>query len=248
MSNSAETTTSREEEIAFLAMEQVLGINIQLADAGGGNSMPDGAWSTADGRGIVEVTSPPAADQLAKWASSKRANEPLSESGVNSARINELAAHLMEELEQDWATENIKKLQAQSAEQRHLYLFARTEIQGSYFYRLSDEYNNGPVEQIANLELPCGITNVWFQGRAQRVRSDPTEKLELRIARYQSGTGWHRHVVVIDELALPSPNSALADDPIPPGRRKPKRRTESSNPAGVTGESVCLAASAYSQG
>lgn len=225
MSNNAETTTSREEEVAFLAMEQALGINIELADAGGGNSMPDGTWSAADGRGIVEVTSPPAARQPAKRASSRRANEPLSESGVISARTNELAAHLMEELEQDWATENIKKLQAQSVEQRHLYLFARTEIQGSYFYRLSDEYKNGPVEQIANLDLPCGITDVWFQGRAQRDRSDPSGKLELRIARYQSGTGWQRHVVVIDELALPSPNPGLADDPIPPGQRKPKHRT-----------------------
>lgn len=44
MSNSAGAKASREEEIAFLAMEQVLGVDIRLADAGGGSKMPDGSW------------------------------------------------------------------------------------------------------------------------------------------------------------------------------------------------------------
>lgn len=225
MSNSANTTTSREEEIAFLTMEQILGVDIKLADSASGNSMPDGAWSTADGRGIVEVTSPPAKRQMAKWAKSKRANEPLSEGGAIPARINELADLFMESFELDWAAENFKKLQAQPAEQRHLFLFARTESAGSYYYRLSDEYESGPIEYVGNLDLPHGITDVWFQGRAQRHLGNQTWKMKIWIARFQVSAGWQRHVVEIDELALPSPNPGLADDPIASGRRNPKRRT-----------------------
>jgi hypothetical protein len=44
-------------------MEQVLSVEITLADAGAGNKQPDGAWVYPDGqgrRGIVEITSPPA--------------------------------------------------------------------------------------------------------------------------------------------------------------------------------------------
>jgi hypothetical protein len=44
MSNVAGATTSREEEIAFLALEQVLGVDIKLADAGAGDKKPDGSW------------------------------------------------------------------------------------------------------------------------------------------------------------------------------------------------------------
>lgn len=62
MSNAAGAKASREEEIAFLIMENVLGVNIHIADAGAGNMKPDGAWIVegAKGRrGIVESTSPP---------------------------------------------------------------------------------------------------------------------------------------------------------------------------------------------
>lgn len=37
-------------------MEQVLGVDIRLADAGGGCKMPDGSWDTPTGKCIVEVT------------------------------------------------------------------------------------------------------------------------------------------------------------------------------------------------
>lgn len=63
MSNLAGAMASREEEIAFLVMEQVLGADIRLADAGAGDKMPDGSWVYRNGQGrvgIVEITSPPA--------------------------------------------------------------------------------------------------------------------------------------------------------------------------------------------
>lgn len=52
----------REEETAFLCMEQVLGVDIKLADAGGGDKRPDGIWvdpGCSERCGIVEVASPP---------------------------------------------------------------------------------------------------------------------------------------------------------------------------------------------
>ena len=70
MSNAAGVRASREEEIAFLVMETVLGVDIHLADAGAGNQKPDGAWVSRDAkgrRGIVEITSPPDKELLKKW-------------------------------------------------------------------------------------------------------------------------------------------------------------------------------------
>lgn len=75
MSNAAGAKATREEEIAFLAMEQVLGVDIKLADAGAGDKMPDGSWVYPDGQerhGIVEVTSPPAASLMVRWARAKK--------------------------------------------------------------------------------------------------------------------------------------------------------------------------------
>lgn len=74
MGNAVGSKTSREEEIAFLMLEQVLGVNICLADAGTGNSTPDGAWTYQDGegRGNVAVTSPPDAALMKRWAQARR--------------------------------------------------------------------------------------------------------------------------------------------------------------------------------
>ncbi|MDX3002669.1 hypothetical protein PWY87_13365 [Kribbella solani] len=73
MSNGAGLKASREEEIAFLAMEQVLGVDTKLADAGAGNKMPDGSWvyHCQKRRGPVEVTSPPAKGLMKKWPRAK---------------------------------------------------------------------------------------------------------------------------------------------------------------------------------
>jgi hypothetical protein len=74
MSNVAGTGASREEEIAFLVMEQVLGVDIRLADAGAGNNMPDGSWTYSGDqkrRGIVEITSPPDTQLMASGVLTK---------------------------------------------------------------------------------------------------------------------------------------------------------------------------------
>lgn len=225
MSNSADAKTSREEEIAFLAMEQVLGVDIRLADAGGGSKMPDGSWDTPTGKCIVEVTSPPATALMAEWARAKKEGRPQAESGSMPVRMNDLGAVCTELLDATWAIENITKLRAQPAEERHLFLFARSYDVGDYFYRLSDSYDDGPMEQIEDITLPEGISDVWFRGRARRGSGQHPHAISLWLARFQSGVGWQRHVVSIDELDLPSPAPGIADDPVPAELRLPKART-----------------------
>jgi hypothetical protein len=227
MSNGAGATARREEEIAFLAMEQVLGVDIRLADSGGGDKMPDGSWVSDDGRirGIVEITSPPARDLLAEWARAKREGRPQAESGSIPLRMNELADLCAELLATDWALENIRKLQAHLADERHLFLFGRGHDVQHYFYRLSDSYEDGSVEPVEDLLLPEGISDVWFKGRARRESGQMVGTTEVWLARYQAEAGWQRYVVKIEELDLPSPAAGIADDPVPAEMRHPKDRT-----------------------
>ena len=226
MSNPAGTSASREEEIAFLTMEQVLDVDIKLADAGAGNKMPDGAWTypgDQERRGIVEVTSPPDQQLMATWARAKKVGEAQSESGSVPLRWNELAQVCAELLAEDWAGENIAKLLNQSADERHLFLFARSHEKGHYFYRLSDSYDDDAPEEVDDLVLPEGLTDVWFRGQARREPGSDTA--ELWVARFQAGSGWYRYVAQINEQLLPSPNPGIADDRVPAGWRRPKERS-----------------------
>lgn len=227
MSNRSGAKARREEEIAFLAMEQVLGVDIRLADADGGDKIPDGAWVSDDGRTrcIVEITSPPATELLTEWARAKKEGRPQTESGSIPVRQNELADVCTELLATDWALDNIEKLQAQPADERHLFLFGRGYDVENYFYRLSDSYEDGSIEPVEDLALPEGISDVWFRGRARRKSGQLLGTTEVWLARYQTGVGWQRHVVEIDEQDLPSPAAGIADDPVPAEMRHPKDRT-----------------------
>ncbi|MFF1254652.1 hypothetical protein ACFVYC_19440 [Pseudarthrobacter sp. NPDC058329] len=220
MSNAAGAKASREEEIAFLIMENVLGVDIQLADACAGDRKPDGAWIYPDQngrRGIVEVTSPPDKKILKEWAQAKRDGEPQSESGSIPLRYNELDRYCMELLAADWA-----KLLDEPADERHLFLFGRSHRVQSYLNRLSDEFADGKTEAVGDLNLQENLSSVWFRGRATR---DQPWDTRVWVARFQAGSGWHRYVVEIDERLLPSPNSGIADDKVPAGLRHPKRRS-----------------------
>ncbi|WBB91461.1 hypothetical protein [Verrucosispora sp. WMMC514] len=234
MSNVAGANASREEEIAFLAIEQVLGVDIKLADAGAGDKKPDGSWvypGSQQRTAIVEVTSPPAAELMVKWARAKKEGRPQFESGSIPLRLNELAEVCAEMLAEDWARENIDKLLAQPADERHLFLFARLYKDGGhYFYRLSDSYGDGITEHVDDLTLPMGISDVWFRGRAQRDLRQPNGRAQLRLARFQAKAGWRRYVVWIEELHLPSVNRRIADDEVPADQRLPRNR--SVKPAG----------------
>lgn len=229
MSNAVGTQARREEEIAFLAMENVLGVDIKLADAYSKNKMPDGIWVYPEEnhrQGIVEVTSPPAEIRMRERAIAKRAGQRYIESGSIPIRWGELAQVCAEMLEEDWAKENIDKLLAQPAEERHLFLFGRGYEVENHFHRLSDTFNNGEVEPVDDLILPEGISDVWFEGRARRVDDQlPARTMEIWLARFQASSGWHRYVVEIQEKLLPGPNRSIADDPAPKGSRQPRDRT-----------------------
>jgi hypothetical protein len=235
MSNGAGAKARREEEIAFLAMEQVLGVEIRLADAAGGDKMPDGSWVNDDGRtrGIVEITSPPARDLLTGWARAKKEGRAQTESGSVPLRLNELADVCAELLAADWALENFEKLQAQQADERHLFLFGRGLDVEYYFYRLSDSYENGAIESVEDLALPESISDVWFKGRARRKSEQLLGTIEIWLARYQAGVGWQRYVVEIEEQDLPSPAAGIANDPVPAEMRHPKDRTAAGETADV---------------
>jgi hypothetical protein len=227
MSNPVGTKASREEEAAFLAIERVLDVDITLGDDGGGNKMPDGSWIYPHGqgrRGIVEITSPPATDLLRRWAHAKRAGEPQVESGSFPVRLNELAKVFTEMLATPWAIDNFNKLLAQPADERHLFLFARRHEEGTYFYRLSEPMLSGIEEELGELTLPEGISDVWFRGRTSASISDTEPARLLRVARYQAGSGWSRHSVRIDERQLPTPNPDIADEDALNGSRYPKNR------------------------
>lgn len=227
MSNGAGAKARREEEIAFLAMEQILGIDVSLADAAGGDKMPDGSWVNEAGRtrGIVEITSPPAKGLMTEWARAKKEGRPQTECGSVPLRLNELADVCAELLAADWALENFEKLRAQQADERHLFLFGRSHDVQHYFYRLSDPDKDGLVEPVEDLSLPEGISDVWFRGRARRKSHQLLGTAEIWLARYQAGVGWQRHVVEIEEQDLPSPAAGIADDPVPAEMRHPKDRT-----------------------
>lgn len=243
VSNPNGAQPSREEEIAFLAMEHVLKVDIKLADAGAGDKMPDGRWNYPEvpgseaGKddqpnksnrahvGIVEITSPPATGLLREWARAKKAGLPQTETGAIETRLGELAEICTEMLAEAWAVENIDKLLAQPADERHLFLFARGHKEGGhYFYRLTDSYDDAPSEHVDNLVLPEGITDLWFRGRSKRDFAEPLGTTEVWLARFQAGTGWRRYVVPIEEQRLPSPSRGIADDSVAEGWRLPKNR------------------------
>ena len=233
MSNAVNAQASREEEIACLAMEEILGVDIRLADAGAGNKMPDGTWVYPDSRGkrgIVEITSPPGAVLMKEWAAAKREGRPQSEYGLIPTRFGELAEVCTEMLAMDWARENLEKLVAQPADERHLFLFGRGYDVENYFYRLSDTFDGTQAEHVEDLKLPEGISDVWFRGRARRDPDSRQGSTEVWLARFQAGVGWHRYVANIEEQQLPSPNAGIADDLVPDGWRKTKNR--SITPAG----------------
>ena len=235
MSNPKQKAASREEEIAFQVLEQALGVTIQLADAGSGPRQPDGVWTRPDGvgtQGVVEVTSPPDEELMRKWARAKREGEPQVESGSVALRWGELGQVCSELLEEDWAKANVAKLLAYPAFEHHLFLHARSYRVENYFNRLSDDPATNPPEEIGDLILPDGVTDVWFRGRSKRLGREVLGDWILRVARYNVVAGWCRLTVEISERSLPAPNHDLATDRAPDGWRAPTLR-KVSEPSGA---------------
>ena len=107
MNNPIGKQADRSEEIAFQVMEGVLGVEIFLADADGRSGSVDGRWQDHRRVGVVEVTGPPAQEEMRRFAVAQRDGTLWRESGNVDAHLGSLAEHLSRELEQPWATENI---------------------------------------------------------------------------------------------------------------------------------------------
>jgi hypothetical protein len=173
VSNGPEARATREEEVAFLIIEAVLGVDIRLADAGGGNKTPDGAWvyPGANARpAIVEVTSPPDTKLMRTWAEAKRAGTSQSESGSAPARWNELAEVCMEILREPWALENIEKLTSHPAEERHLFLSAAAT--GS---RTTSTGCPTPTKRT-----PLSMWPTWYSPTESRMSGSAAEHAEVK--------------------------------------------------------------------
>ncbi|WP_169165211.1 hypothetical protein [Cellulomonas taurus] len=222
MNNPMGKQADRSEEIAFLILEDVLGIRIFLADSNQVDGNVDGRW-THDGRsGVVEITGPPAEEQMRAFATAERKGEQSLETGSVERHHNRLAEYLSLQLAEPWAAANVAKLNAVDADERHLFLVARTVYDHEYYARLSDTYENGPVERINALALPEGISDVWFEGRAARgfTKLDP---MTVRVARYNRLAGWSTRDVTLEEQQLPAPK--IVADTAAAGWRRPRNRS-----------------------
>lgn len=205
MSNSPGTKASRHEAVAFAAVGQILGVDIRLADDNGQNSIPDGKWEAQDQTGIIEVTALPDEDHMCSWAKANAKGEQYNESGSAPTYHEKLHDWIREFLAQAWAADNIRKLTAQEASVRHLYLHAYSDLYRERFNRLSDTFVDYPRELIGDFKLPDGIESVWFEGRAARV-ARRSGTFRLNMARFDRETGWNRYQVLLDEAELPSAN------------------------------------------
>lgn len=138
------------------------------------------------------------------YATAVRKGVRWMESGSGASHLGRLAEYLSDELRQPWAATNIDKLNRIDAQERHLFLIGRTVLIRGYYARLSDTYQAGPIERIAGLVLPEGISDIWFSGRGARGATNLHPSTQW-VARYNRLAGWSRHAVTIDEQLLPEP-------------------------------------------
>jgi len=220
VNNARDAAASREEEIAFLIVEQVLGVQVLLADAGSGDKVPDGRWEVAGRAAVIEVTSPPSRRVMRAFAEAVREGTPFNESGSSPIHLGALGEHLTELVTQILA-KDVEKLVEADADERHLFLLGRTLPDQEYFARLSDQHDDGSYEPANDLKLPDGLTDVWFRGRAQR-GDNRLDGFSVWVARFSRTQGWTRHRVDIEERTLPSPTNVV--DPAPDGWRSPAPR------------------------
>lgn len=220
MNNACHTTASREEEIAFLIVEEVLGVEVRLADAGGGDKVPDGRWEKAALVAVIEVTSPPSTEPMRAFAEVERARKAFHETTCSPLHLGNLAEHLTELVTQTLA-KDIEKLNGAVADERHLFLFGRAGSDLECFARLSAQHDDNSYEPVNDPELPQKVTDVWFHGRARR-KDDPIDGFTVWVARFNRTHGWARYQVDINEHDLPSPTIVV--DPAPEGWRSPASR------------------------
>lgn len=209
MSNKTGTQARREEEIAFLAIENILDVDIYLADSGGGNSKPDGGWRDPDNDflNILEVTSPDETELMRNRFIAARDRKNYAESGVLGIDWGMLHENINEMLSEGWAVKNVEKLRMAEADRRHLYLHGRGMKYWDWFNRLCRWDPDFQDEPLLPVDMPEGIDRIWFQ--AGSARKESGTEFTTWVAWYDSDSGWGYEPVVIDERFLPSPRPNL---------------------------------------
>lgn len=218
MGNSKDTNTSRTEELAFLVIEQIIeGVNIEIADAGTGNSMPDGYWAypipnarTAS----IEVTSPDRSDEIRKYVHCLRKN--LSGDSLETyyskfpwEQISNF--QIVQELLQDssFIDGNVRKFGNLESLEKHLYLYTSSFEWIDIFDGLFDDIENH--KKFSDFDLPEPLTDLWVQGSTSNSRN-PTETngvITGNISHFNIEAGWRIHNFSIKEDSLPTPRLDL---------------------------------------
>lgn len=226
MSNKTGAQASREEEIAFLCLEKILGVEIFLADSGSGNAQPDGCWKLSDAPdswAYVEITSPDCTEVMRNLSIQRK--DPTTrefgvvmEEGVFEYGNRSLAQCLSGMLKEEWALPNVKKLKSKQAQERHLYLIGRTIGQDLLF-----EDFRSLMSESRRIELPDGITDLWLEGLCFSAEKSErgVESFIVRFLRLNRYGGCSAHEVLIREEQLPAPKRTQCDLP---RKRNPKQR------------------------
>lgn len=202
MSNAPGTKASRHEAIEFAAVSHILQVDVQLGDDSGQNSVPDGKWGAQNQRGVIDITALPDKRHMSSWAEANISGKAFIESGSKPLLYGKLHRWIQEFLEEEWALQNISKLTAQKANERHLYLHAYSARNQELLNRLSDIFIEVPQEPIGLFKLPGSINSVWFEGRAARVAGQPG-RFVLNLARFSRENHWNRYEVILDDVKLP---------------------------------------------
>lgn len=219
MGNSKDASTSRIEELAFLVIEQIIkGANIALADAGTGNSMPDGYWVYPDpnaGTASIEVTSPDRPDEISDYVqylrkTSSEDNSEIYYSTFPWERISNFQKVQKLLQNSSFVDGNIKKFGNLESLEKHLYLYTSGFEWKDIFDGLFYEIEN--YEKFSDFNLPEPLTDLWIQGSTSYSHS-PTETngvITGNISHFNIEAGWRIHNFSIKEDRLPASKLKLA--------------------------------------
>lgn len=219
MGNSKDTNTSRTEELAFLVIEQIIeGVNIELADAGTGNSMPDGYWvypSPNARTASIEVTSPDSSDEIREYVQHLRKNSSgdipeIYYSTFSWEKISNFQKVQKILQNSSFVDGNIKKFGNLESLEKHLYLYTSSfewkDIFDGLFYEIENH------KKFSGFNLPEPLTDLWVQGSTSYSRN-PTETngvITGNISHFNIEAGWRLHNFSIEEDRLPAPKLNLA--------------------------------------
>jgi hypothetical protein len=194
MSNPRGKPPTDTEAIAFAVVGQVLGVDVDHADADGTPSSVDGRWTYPDGRrAALEVTAPEASKEIGERVRAERRGEQVFLNGT--VELGNLSEQISSILAEPWAAPNIAKLRATGADETHLYLWGLGLRDDFLFATMSDL-----LPSVAPL-LPDGLTDLWLDAWVFR---DEGPIRNVTVVHYNDALGWSTRHASYDESALPA--------------------------------------------